>query len=194
MTNLFHFVYHTVGVLLVSAINTTATRPSRAMKLTLLSLAAVAMPAHPDTLDAPGVEVRLTVQGNIANTTAAGEARLDLAQLQALGSTTIETNTPWTKGKTRFTGVRLKTLYEHLGIPENASVKAYAFDDYSIKLPDVDLDKYPVIIAWSRNDKTMSLRDMGPLWMMFPFDDFPKLLTEQNKAACIWQLYRLEVQ
>ena len=38
----------------------------------------------------------------------------------------------------------------------------------------------------------MSVRDKGPLWVMYPFSDAPALKTETNYSRCIWQLNRLQ--
>ena len=39
----------------------------------------------------------------------------------------------------------------------------------------------------------MSLRDKGPLWIVYPFDSNPSYSTEVTYARSIWQLDRIEV-
>jgi len=67
-------------------------------------------------------------------------------------------------------------------------------DGYTIDISSVNFDQYPIIIAYKKNNEYMPIRDLGPLWLMFPFDDFPELLNEKNKAGAVWQLTQLMVR
>jgi hypothetical protein len=40
----------------------------------------------------------------------------------------------------------------------------------------------------------MSLREKGPLWIIYPFDSSPEYQTELIYSRSIWQLNRIEVQ
>jgi hypothetical protein len=40
----------------------------------------------------------------------------------------------------------------------------------------------------------MSLREKGPLWIIYPFDSSPEYQTELTYSRSIWQLNRIEVQ
>jgi len=151
-----------------------------------------------EALGMPQGDVLLVIDGdiNMSNATRNGTpvAEFDLSMLQRLGKTSFTTNTPWTD-KTEFTGVRLNTLLSSVGASLNSSVvRAFAMNDYWFDLRSVDADTYPVIIAYERNGDPMSLRELGPLWLIFPFDDYPELLTEKNKASSVWQLIGLTVQ
>jgi len=69
-----------------------------------------------------------------------------------------------------------------------------AEDGYIYTLDRKIDDRHPVIVAYKKNDEYMSLRQLGPLWVIFPFDDFPELQTEENRAASIWQLTHMELK
>lgn len=144
-------------------------------------------------LATPQNEVLLTISGNIEHTNSDRGAEFDLEMLESLEATTITTETPWTEAETSFTGVRLSVLLKIVGA-RSSSFRAIAFDDYWYDVVDVDFDEYPVIVAYKRDSDYMSTRNLGPLWIMFPFDDYRTLLTETNKASCVWHLTSLIVQ
>ena len=144
-------------------------------------------------LDVPSGEILLKISGKITNTNSDTGAEFDLDMLERLGVTSITTNTPWTDHPTVFEGVRLDVLLNYVGAESN-SFRATAFDNYWFDVADIDFANYPIIVAYKRDGKYMTARNLGPLWIMFPFDDHPELLTEANKAACVWQLNALIVQ
>ncbi len=149
-------------------------------------------------LDPAQGEVLLVIDGNISASNAMRDgqpvAEFDLDMLKAFGSTSYTTSTPWTVTST-FAGVRLNELLAVVGADvEKNKVKAFGLDDYWYYLDSVEATKYPVIVAYEKNGKPLSLRELGPLWITFPWDEYPELLTAKNKAASVWQLVRLNVQ
>ncbi len=144
-------------------------------------------------LATPQGEIILTISGNIELSNSVRGAEFDLEMLEAMGATSIATESPWTEAKATYTGVRMSTLLDSVGAG-SSSVRAVAFDGYWYDVSDIDFEKYPITVAYKRDDRYMSTRDLGPLWIMFPFDDYPELLTEANKASCIWHFESLVVQ
>jgi len=163
------------------------------LALFLISAMLFAFPAMATELEKPTGEILLTVSGNIDRQNHPDGVVFDLQMLEAMPVTSFETNTPWTKGLTKFTGVRLNHFLKVAGA-KSQTMKMIAEDGYIYELNTEIDDKYPVIIAYKKNDEYMSLRQLGPLWVMFPFDDFPELVTEQYRAASVWQLKQLELK
>jgi len=143
-------------------------------------------------LEYPSGEVVLIVAGNITRTNSELGAEFDIAMLEKLGTTTITTNTAWTDEVTDFTGVRVEALLAAVGAG-SSSFRAEAIDDYWYDIKDIDFQKFPAIIAHMRNGELMSIRNLGPLWIMFPFDEFPELQTEHHRASSVWQLNKITV-
>jgi len=133
----------------------------------------------------------LVVSGNISAESGDSIA-FDMKALQNLPTTTITTDNPWIKEPAEFVGVRINVLLASAGA-QSTEIEARAANEYKFKITDVDFDKYPIIVAYKKNDKPMEFRDLGPLWIIFPFDDYPELLTSRNKAASVWQLTDIEV-
>ena len=137
----------------------------------------------------------LAAAGGVILSVRAGDAihEYTLAQLRALGEIQVETSTIWTEGDQEFVGVPLRTLMTGLGI-ENGTVTASAVNDYAVVIPLADANATAPIIAYERNGATMSLRDKGPLWVIYPYDADPAYRTEETYSRSIWQLNRLAVE
>jgi len=121
-----------------------------------------------------------------------GVVELDLASLTKLESTTITTNQPWTDEPKEYTGVRINTLLDHIGAT-SSRFEALASNEYKFILSDIDFEKYPIIIAYKIDGAFLETRKLGPLLIVFPFDDYPELLNEYNKAASVWQLIEMRI-
>lgn len=151
-----------------------------------------ALPLWAETLAAPQGDVILTVSGPISATNIDGTAQFDLEMLEALDDTTFKTSTIWTDGINSFTGVSLDVLAERLGI-EGETLRATAINDYGIEIPLDDAVNGGPIIAYRVNGDIMSVREKGPLWIVYPYDSNADYRTEVVYARSIWQLDRIEV-
>ncbi|KIN64487.1 Oxidoreductase, molybdopterin binding [Sulfitobacter noctilucicola] len=119
------------------------------------------------------------------------EQTFDLAALEALGTETIETTTIWTEGTQTFEGVSLARLAEEVGV-EGGTLLATAINDYTVEIPVTDAVEGGPIVATRMNGKVMSLRDKGPLWVVYPYDANADYRSEVIYSRSIWQLDRIE--
>lgn len=117
---------------------------------------------------------------------AGGSTSFTRNDLEALPKTSFATTTPWTEGVARFEGVRLADFVKFANGPVSR-VKAIALNDYSasMKLDDV---REHALVAYRMNGKAMTVRNKGPLWIIFPFDDQPGLKSERFYSKSVWQL------
>lgn len=148
--------------------------------------------AFAEGLDAPSGEILLTVSGAIAVTNDGDTAQFDIDMLRSLGETSFTTSTPWTDGQQTFTGVTLKALLEALEL-ESGTLSATAINDYAVDIPVSDAVENGPIIAYLRNGETMSVRDKGPLWIVYPYDSREDYRAEVIFSRSIWQLDRIVV-
>ncbi len=159
--------------------------PPRPGSVALFVLATILATLRPAGLAAD--DPALTITG----TPAAHSITLSLAELRALGRTEIETSTPWTDGIQRFAGITgatfVKAVHARAG---NAT--AIAVNNYQVVIPFDVLDSDSTLIAYERNGRPMTVRDKGPLWIVFPFDADTKFVTETYKSYSIWSLIRVE--
>ena len=162
------------------------------LALALCLTGAAAGTALAQSLPKPTGDVILTVSGAIANTNAGDAAEFDLAMLQALPAGEIETETLWTDGTHTFRGVTLGTLMEAVGA-EGDAIRAVALNDYSTELPMSDATDGSALVAYHLDGETMSVREKGPLWVVYPFSSDAKYRKESIYSRSIWQLSRIEV-
>jgi hypothetical protein len=153
-----------------------------------------AAPAQAD-LEKPAGAVILTVTGHIAKTNSPNGALFDLAMLEKLPRKTIKTTTRWTEGEQAFEGVAVTALLEFLGAHGN-SIEAIGLDGYATPtMPVSDLQKYGVILALKKNGEYLQVKDKGPIWMIYPVDDFPELQQDLlTQYKLIWHLRTLVVR
>lgn len=151
------------------------------------------LPALAADLPAPQGDVLLTITGAIAHTNDGEAARFDRAMLEAMEPRIFETKTIWTEGVQEFTGVALSDLMAAVGA-EGSSIAATAVNDYSVDIPAEDWAEDGPIVAYLANGAPMSLRDKGPLWIVYPYDSKPEYQAEVIYSRSIWQLERITVQ
>ncbi|HAE49362.1 MAG: hypothetical protein CMO30_08240 [Tistrella sp.] len=160
----------------------------------LTPVAGAARAAEGSSLAAPTGKVILDVSGSIAVTnTPEGSAAFDRAMLAAMPRSAIETTTPWTEGAQRFEGVLLADLVARLGAT-GTRITARALNDYSYTFDLADAMSRGALIADLTNGKQMSVRERGPLWIVFPLDDM-KGMTEverhEMQSRMVWQLKQI---
>lgn len=153
--------------------------------------AVTAVASFAENLPALAGDVVLTVSGNVEKTNAGKTTVLDLKMLEALETTTIETTTIWTEGTQVFQGVSLKALVEELGI-KGTMLRASAINDYTVEVPMSDAVEGGALVAYRLNGENMSVRDKGPLWIIYPYDSDADYRTEVIYSRSIWQLDRIE--
>ncbi|WP_424932785.1 hypothetical protein [Amaricoccus macauensis] len=153
---------------------------------------ALATPGQAGPLEQPEGMVILTVTGAVSETNAPEGAQFDLAMLEALAGTQITTDTPWYDGERTFEGPLISAILEAVGA-EGETLKVTAINDYSAEIPVSDVTTYPVILATRINGETMSIRDKGPSFVIYPFDRSPALYTELYFGRSVWQVKSIEV-
>ncbi|MBZ5486076.1 molybdopterin-dependent oxidoreductase [Halomonas aquamarina] len=150
-----------------------------------------AQAAPDEALPAPDGAVILEVKGNIKHQNAEGEAHLDMAMLKALPQHGFDTSTPWTGGVSHYSGPLMRDLLEYVGA-ESETVQVSALNGYAAEIPMTDFDDYEVILALERNGEPMPIREYGPLWVLYPFDQDEVLLSEKIRFRAVWQVMRID--
>lgn len=143
-------------------------------------------------LGTPVGPVILTVVGLDTERFPGGEVGFDVDMLRALGEVEMTTSTLWTDGAHVYTGVSLKTLVGVLGI-EADLLKLHALNEYAVEFPVSEAYDDGPILAYLTDGAQMSVRDKGPIWLIYPFDADVKYRTDTAYSRSIWQLDRIEV-
>lgn len=157
----------------------------------LLSVvASVSMAQEP--LAAPTGEVVMTITGQIERKNTADGAAFDLAMLQALDPVTVSTSTIWTDGVQEFRGVSLERLMQEVGA-KGTMIAASALNDYTVQIPMTDAVEGGAVLAFEANGAELSVRDKGPLWVVYPYDSSKDYQSEVVYARSIWQVAKMDV-
>jgi hypothetical protein len=125
---------------------------------------------------------------------AQAEVRLSEADLQALPQVTIRTRTEFTDGVVEFVGPLARDAIAFIGAGAATTVHLVAANDYAIDIPFSDFTDYDVILAMQFNGERMTIRDKGPIWLMYPLDDHAKLQDPMYNNRMIWQLTYIELR
>ncbi len=158
-------------------------------QLALLALALVFAFA-PTARAADSGTVILTIDGATGDGKAHSFTVDDLKKLPASG---FRTGTPWHDGAQQFDGVLMSDLMKAVGA-KGSVLHVRTLDDYKSDVPVADFDKYKPIMAYSQNGKPMSVRDKGPLFVIYPYDSDPALRNETYYTRSPWQVYAITVE
>jgi hypothetical protein len=161
--------------------------------LSILAAAVIAHAAPAQTLGTPSGEAMLRVSGEIAVTNLDGAAVFDRGMLEAMEPVEFTTTTTWTEGPQVFRGVLLRDLLDNVGVT-GGTLRAFAVNDYAVDIPVSDAVQGGPIVAYLLNGRPMSVRDKGPLWIVYPYDSRREYRSEVIYSRSIWQLERIEVR
>ena len=109
-----------------------------------------------------------------------------------LPQTTIKTATSWTPTSV-FVGPLLLIVMQEAGVTFG-TLNMKTLDGYSTPIPWHDLVRYGVILAHSQDGRRLSNKRWGPLWTIYPRDEYPEALTGPvAESRFIWQVKKIEV-
>ncbi len=144
-------------------------------------------------LTAPTGPVVLSIGGALRHANHDGRAEFDMAMLERLPQVSFRTQTPWYPQARKFTGPLLRDVLNLVGT-QAQTIEAKAINDYKVSLPMADIQRYDVIVARLIDDQPMSLRDKGPLFLIYPFDRHVELRNSVHYGRSAWQLKSLALR
>jgi len=163
----------------------------RSLVIACLALLTIAGEARAQ-LASPADRPILRLDGNIQVRNDGNAAAFDLKMLQAAGVTKLATSTPWTDGKPEFEGILMRDLLKLVGA-KGTTVTAIALNDYKVTIPASDFEKYPVLLAYRMNGELLKVREKGPLWIIYPRDQYKELDNKPTQGKWVWQIKEIVV-
>lgn len=159
------------------------------MRLSIIALllACLPVPSFGDELPVPEGEVLLTITGDIAHPNVGEDALFDRPMLMALSPLTVCTRTPWHSESGCFQGPLIRELLAAAGGMAD-SIVVQALNEYRAEIPVKELHDYDVILAMSRDGEPIPIREFGPLFVLYPFDDHPGLHNEAVRFRSVWHV------
>ncbi|WP_339490634.1 oxidoreductase [Pseudomonas sp. EL_65y_Pfl2_R95] len=121
---------------------------------------------------------------------------LTLSELETMPKRMLTTLEPNEQEAVEWTGVDLNYLLTQLNIsPESyTSLRLEALNSYSVIIPRQDIQQFRPIIAYLRNGKSMPVSEYGPLYLIYPFNEFPELNVQLYYNRSIWQLSKISLK
>ena len=163
-------------------------------RISLFMAAALLLTGSAHALEIPASKVVLSISGNITRmNTGQQRADFDMAMLAALPQHSFTTMTPWYPEPKKFTGPLLRDVLTAVGA-QGQTIKAVALNNFKVEVPIKDTQQFPVILALLMDDKPMSIRNKGPLFIIYPFDTSIELQSTLYYGRSAWQLRSIEVQ
>lgn len=146
-----------------------------------------------EPLARPKGKVVLSVTGLVERANADGRADFDMAMLEALPQHSFVTATPWFKTPRRFSGPLLRDVLAAAGA-KGGTLSAVALNDYKVEIPADDAQRFKVLMATRLDNQPMPVREKGPLFIIYPYDDSADLRSERYYSRSAWQLRTLNVK
>ena len=140
----------------------------------------------------PSGDVILTLSGQVGTSGSGATTAFDLGMLDSLPQREIVTATPWHEGTRRFSGPTIDSVLD-AAQAQGATLHIRALNDYASDMPVEDARTIPVILATRINGKVISVRDKGPIFVIYPFDEQPELFNEVYFTRSVWQVTAIEV-
>ncbi|MEI4488508.1 hypothetical protein V8J36_20120 [Frigidibacter sp. MR17.14] len=152
----------------------------KALLSSLLLLAATAAPVLADpvlSVISPGAE---TVE-------------LDWKAIEALPQTEVKTTNDYVEGIHSFSGPLLRDVFGDAKLAPADQIRLTALNDYAVTIPAADAISYSVILATKIDGAKMSVRDKGPIWVIYPMSEHEELRAPGYNDRLIWQLSKVEL-
>ena len=159
----------------------------------LLSLSPLLATAGQSSLSQPQDIPILTVTGAITTTNVDGSAQFDAALFAALPRHKTTTRTPWYDGPRTFEGPLLRDVLAAVGAT-GKTLRIEALNDYAALIPVSDATENNVLLADRIDGQPIPVRERGPLFVIYPFDERPALNSEEYYQRSVWQVRSIEVQ
>lgn len=153
---------------------------------------ACAASVRAQALAPPGGSVVLTVRGKLKRSNQGDHAAFDMAMLEAVPQHSFSTKTPWFKEPRKFTGPLLRDVLAMVGA-HGSTLRLSALNDYRIDVPADDARRFDVTLARLIDDRPITVREKGPLFMIYPFDSDSALRNPVYYSRSVWQLKTIDV-
>ncbi len=137
----------------------------------------------------------LTISGKIGKTMDLAGNAYEMSEREFLGlpQSMVTTSTAWTP-KSDFAGPLLSNILSEVDA-KGTKLRLIALDNFSVEVDADYLEKYGTILAVSKNGVRLTIRDFGPIFVMFPRDSFKEQLDTPAAASyLVWQLCGIQVE
>ena len=137
-------------------------------------------------------ETLLTLR-NLRLSGAHGSILFDRAGLEEMPWQTVETGNPFVDHVATFRGPSAFGVASQIGHAGARQVRLIAANDYFTEVELSELDRFDAILAMEMNGRPLTLRDYGPIWVMYPLDLYSELQDSVYNSRLVTQLRVMEL-
>lgn len=137
---------------------------------------------------AAGEDVYLSLT-NVSDGTVVNLSEDDLLAMEQF---TVLTENEFVDGLAEFTGPLARDVIAFLDAADIEMLRLTAVNDYAVEVPMSDLLEYDVIFAMTQNGTRFSVRDKGPIWVIYPMTENEELQDRVYNDRLIWQLVKVD--
>ena len=123
-----------------------------------------------------------------------GVIKFTRADLEAMQQVEITTSNAFMDHPATFRGPSAYALIDQIGRAGANVVRLSSANEFFIDVDIAELADYGVILAIEVDDKRLTMRDRGPIWLMYPVDQFEELQNPSMNNRLIWHLQTIELQ
>lgn len=133
---------------------------------------------------------KVYLTGKINNTTPKYITPKQLDKL--FSSLKFNTFNPWEKQKDYYEGIFLNEFIKKYGKKDVKEVKIKALDDYEITFSKELYENERILLSYKVNGKYISIREKGPMRIVFVDYDASKKKYELNLPKWLWMIRSIE--
>jgi hypothetical protein len=132
----------------------------------------------------------LTLGGAVPNS----PLQLDRPTLQAMGVVSYTIQDPFAGRAVTYQGVLLSRLLDAVGADADATtLRIVALNDYEAELAVTDVRRWPIMLAYAADGKTLGVVEKGPLMVVFPTHAY-NIDPIIYEPLWVWQVAAIEVR
>lgn len=118
--------------------------------------------------------------------------RVSIKTIENLGIKSYEIIDPYTKKKTNYSGVNLKTFANFFANKNSKSISFKALDGYIVNITKEEWEKFNILLATRLNGKIVGYDEKGPLRIIYPKYQKADENFAKNLPKWIWMIKSIE--
>lgn len=115
-------------------------------------------------------------------------------EIYAIPATDMITATAW-HPSSKFSGPTLEEIIKAASPDlDFKTARLFAVNGYETPIPAQDIKKYRPILAHSKDNARLTLATRGPLFLVYPRDEFSELKSLKSQDKFVWMVCRIDLQ
>lgn len=158
------------------------------LALFMLMLSAYGNPIY--AADADAGDKMISLSGALLEQIPKRMSVRQIEQLAPLAEVTMYD--PWDKRTERYQGILMNEFVRKLGQPGIKELLLSAIDEYQVTFHENEWQQFRIMIVTRVNGEYLSVREKGPMKIIFPDYEMSNKSYELNRPKWLWMINRIE--